>query len=154
MCLFKENIAIRYGVNAAIVAQFLWDNLDPQSNSGRLRFFSDEKWCRCSILMIGAHYPFLTRSMVENALNVLVRSYVLKKGCFNENRFDKTNWYAFTEFGQYLMRKEGESMKVQCEECRYYDIRSGLCGFCMKKIIREVEERKNGNRQDSDENTQ
>ena len=58
MCLFKENIAIRYGVNAAIVAQFLWDNLDPQSNSGRLRFFSDEKWCRCSILMISAHLPF------------------------------------------------------------------------------------------------
>ena len=34
---------------------------------------------------------------------VLVKGRVLTKGQFNESRFDRTNWYAFTEFGQFLM---------------------------------------------------
>lgn len=32
--------------------------------------------------------------------------------------------------------------KIKCEEsCRYYDRRSMLCGFCMKKILEELEDR-------------
>ena len=41
-------------------------------------------------------------------------------------------------------------MKILCEECCYYDVRSGLCGFCMKRIISEVEEKLNGDGQDDD----
>lgn len=29
---------------------------------------------------------------------------------------------------------------TDCQDCRYYDKRSGLCGFCMKKILEEVKE--------------
>lgn len=39
-------------------------------------------------------------------------------------------------------------MKVKCEDCIYYDKVSGLCGFCMKKILKEVE--KNYDRQNKD----
>ena len=154
MCLLQENVAVCYGVNAAIVAQFLWDSLNFRHDNKRLRMFNGDKWCRCSILMITAYYPFLTYSMVKTALHLLIRKSVLKKGCFNENRFDKTNWYTFTEFGRYMMSREGEIMKIQCEECYYYDSRSGLCGFCMKKIIREVEEQKHGNQQNDNQNTE
>ena len=154
MCLFRENVADCYGVNAAIVAQFLWDSLNFRYDNKRLRMFNGDKWCRCSIRMITAYYPFLTYSMVKTALHLLIRKSVLKKGCFNENRFDKTNWYTFTEFGRYMMSREGEIMKIQCEECYYYDSRSGLCGFCMKKIIREVEEQKHGNQQNDNQNTE
>lgn len=31
-----------------------------------------------------------------------------EKGCYNENPFDKTNWYAFTEYGTYLMEEGDE----------------------------------------------
>lgn len=41
-------------------------------------------------------------------------------------------------------------MKIQCEECCYYDRRSGLCGFCMKQILKE-EETRDGDGQDDDQ---
>ena len=60
---FHSDIAQKYGVNAAVLACFLWDCIEEQST----------------------------------------QSPQLHKGRFNESRFDRTNWYAFTEFGQFLM---------------------------------------------------
>ena len=43
----------------------------------------------------------------------------------------------------------------ECKSCTYYDKRSGFCGFCMVKILKEIEERKevtsDGNGQSNDE---
>jgi len=51
--------------------------------------------------------PFLVYHF--NALKRLIKGRVLIKGHFNESRFDRTNWYAFTELGQYLMTEsEGD----------------------------------------------
>ena len=47
--------------------------------------------------------PFLSYDEIRYALKRLVKGRVLTKGRFNESRFDRTNWYAFTEFGQFLM---------------------------------------------------
>ena len=67
---FDSHIAQKYGVNAAVLAGFLWDY----------------------------------------ALKRLIRARVLTKGRFNESCFDRTNWYAFTEFGQFLMTEsEGQT---------------------------------------------
>ena len=48
-------------------------------------------------------FPFLSYDEIRYALKQLVKGRVLTKGQFNESRFDRTNWYAFTEFGQFLM---------------------------------------------------
>ena len=48
-------------------------------------------------------FPFLSYNEIRYALKRLVKGRVLTKGQFNESRFDRTNWYAFTEFGQFLM---------------------------------------------------
>lgn len=45
----------------------------------------------------------------------------------------------------------------ECKSCTYYDKRSGFCGFCMVKILKEIEEREevssDGNGQSNDEGT-
>ncbi len=45
--------------------------------------------------------------------------------------------------------------KIKCPECCYYDKRTGLCGFCMRRILRELnlikEEEQDGDRQDETE---
>lgn len=33
---------------------------------------------------------------------------------------------------------------MECSSCVYYDKRSGFCGFCMVKILKEIEEEKEG----------
>ena len=109
MCKFKENIAISCGIKAAIVAQFIWDNIKLGSYDGNIYEAEGKTWCRCSMLMMTGFFPFMTKKMIRNALNELVRKNIIKKGCFNDSKFDHTNWYTFTAYGEHLMsRQEGE----------------------------------------------
>ena len=57
----------------------------------------------CVLQAIFWFFPFLSYDEFRYALKRLVKGQVLTKGQFNESRFDRTNWYAFTEFGQFLM---------------------------------------------------
>ena len=104
MCDFKKDIAVRYGVNAAVIAQFLWDSIEGPDHSSKRVCRDGKKWCRCSILLMTGIFPFLSRHMAEDALERLIKAHVIKKDCLNSNRFDHTNWYAFTEYGEYLMK--------------------------------------------------
>lgn len=60
-------------------------------------------WVRCSVQMMTGFFPFLSYDEIRYALKRLVKGRVLTKGRFNESCFDRTNWYAFTELGQFLM---------------------------------------------------
>ena len=104
MCDFKKDIAVRYGVNAAVIAQFLWDSIEGPDHSGRRVYRDGKKWCRCSILLMTGIFPFFSRHMAADALERLIKAHVIKKDCLNSNRFDRTNWYAFTEYGECLMK--------------------------------------------------
>lgn len=71
MCDFKKDIAVRYGVNAAVIAQFLWDSIEGPDHSSKRVCRDGKKWCRCSILMMTGIFPFLSRHMVSDALKSL-----------------------------------------------------------------------------------
>ena len=43
--------------------------------------------------------------MVKDAVKVLVDNGILRKDNLNDNKFDHTNWYTFTEFGTQLMKR-------------------------------------------------
>lgn len=115
MYRFNRNIADRCGVNAAIVAQLIWDSIADGNYDGYAYFYENQKWCRCSVQMMTGIFPFFSHHMIKNALSVLVKKKVIKKGCFNESKFDRTNWYAFTEFGNYLVTG-GENYEEDNEE--------------------------------------
>ena len=63
MCKFKENIAISCGIKAAIVAQFIWDNIKLGSYDGNVYEAEGKTWCRCSMLMMTGFFPFMTKKM-------------------------------------------------------------------------------------------
>ena len=105
---FHSDIAQKYGINAAVLAAFIWECIEgksirqPQLHEGKV-------WFRCSVQMLTGFFPYLSYDEIRYALKRLIKGRVLIKGHFNENRFDRTNWYAFTEFGQYLMTEsEGD----------------------------------------------
>ena len=99
---FDSDIAEKYGVNAAVLACFLWDCIEQKSTESP-QFHEGKVWVRCSVQMMTGFFPFLSYDEIRYALKRLVKGRVLTKGRFNESRFDRTNWYAFTEFGQFLM---------------------------------------------------
>lgn len=106
---FHSNIAQKYGVNAAVLADFIWDCIEEKSTR-QPQLHEGKVWFRCSVQMLTGFFPFLSYDEIRYALKQLVKVRVLTKGRFNESRFDRTNWYAFTEFGEFLMTEsEGET---------------------------------------------
>lgn len=76
---FDSHIAQKYGVNAAVLAGFLWDCAEekstqsPQLHEGRV-------WVRCSVQMMTGFFPFLSYDEIRYALKRLIRARVLTKG--------------------------------------------------------------------------
>ena len=86
---FDADIAKKYGVNAAVLACFLWDCTE-QKSAESPQLHEGKVWVRCSVQMMTGFFPFLSYDEIRYALKQLVKGRVLTKGQFNENRFDRT----------------------------------------------------------------
>ncbi|MBO4235145.1 MAG: hypothetical protein J5928_01710 [Firmicutes bacterium] len=103
--VFDTDIARKCGVNAATVASFLWE-----------RIYSEEdykteygvEWTRVSQKTMTANMPHMSVKMIANAVKKLKNKGYIKVSKFNDSKFDKTNWYAFTDFGFEAMNKDEE----------------------------------------------
>ena len=107
MTKFRNNIAGKCGVNAAVIAEYLWYLQLNEACGDPKSFHHGSAWCRCSARMMTAEFPFLSLHMAKNAVYELRRQGFIRKGCFNDDRFDHTNWYTFTDYGAKMM-EEGE----------------------------------------------
>lgn len=105
---FRGNIAALCGVKAAIVAETIWDQLNEQVSDDTWEERYGRAWCRCSQTMMTVINPFLSEHMVKDAVSELLKKKVILKDSFNESKFDHTNWYAFTDYGERLMLEGGE----------------------------------------------
>jgi hypothetical protein len=103
MSEFRDNIAVQVGVNAALVAEYLWYLLMNEASGEDAFLHQGKYWCRCSARMITAEMPFLSRDMVSNATLKLRRKGYIRKSEFNDDRFDRTSWYTFTDYGVKMM---------------------------------------------------
>jgi len=107
----NTNIAQCYGVNAALVVQYIWEEIGKNEFAGR-DSYGGKTWMRSSQIMFTAVLPYLSKNMVRRALERLMKQGVIIRGEFSESRFDRTSWYAFTQFGRLLMQ---ESEDENCE---------------------------------------
>ena len=105
MTKFRNNIAMHCGVNAAIVAEHLWYLLMNEASGDDAFHRHGSYWCRCSALMMTGEFPFMSLHMVKDAIKVLKKKNIIRKGCFNENKFDHTSWYTFTDYGVRMMEE-------------------------------------------------
>lgn len=105
MSSFRNAIAVKCGINAAIVAEILWDFQRCDFRKGKTVYRYGNRWCRCSQPMITAICPCLTIHKAKGAIKTLLKMGVIRKERFNEDKFDHTNWYAFTEYGTRLMNE-------------------------------------------------
>lgn len=112
---FNQYMAMKYGIKAAVVAQFIWDGIQSEEHKEMVREFDNRKWFRCSQLIMTGAMPYLSKHMVHDALHSLLKAKVIAKGCFNDCVFDHTNWYSFTDFGILVMNK-GDEENGECEE--------------------------------------
>ena len=105
MIIFYEEVAIDYGVNAAIVAKLLWDLQHDMAEIKMTVMRYGREWFRYSMKEMVLDLRCLTIDMVKDAVKELVENGIVKKGNLNDNKFDHTNWYTFTDFGIQLMKR-------------------------------------------------
>lgn len=99
----NTSLARRFGVNAALLAQYIWSEAYKNEFAGRC-FFEGRYWMRSSQMMFTAVMPYFSRHAVCRALERLMKQGVIVRGEFSDSPFDHTSWYAFTQFGALLMR--------------------------------------------------
>lgn len=101
---FNAGLAGQYGVTAALLAEYIWQEIKQNEFHNR-HCYAGRVWMRCSGLMFTAVMPYLSKSMVHTGIRRLIKGGVLVKGEFNQSRFDRTAWYAFTAFGRKMMEE-------------------------------------------------
>lgn len=68
-----------------------------------IQFFYGEYWVRMKLDSIERYFPYLTRDQIRYTLKGMIENDLLKKGMFNPNRYDRTNWYTLTEKSKKLL---------------------------------------------------
>lgn len=99
MYTFRGNIAEKFGLNAAVVAEYLYagdSELEEMEIAGKT-------WYRCSVKRITIDNPFLSIDMVKHAVKVLRDGNIIRSKRLSKSGYDQTNWYCFTEYGDLLM---------------------------------------------------
>lgn len=76
---FDSDIARKYGVNAAVLACFLWDCIEEQSTQSP-QLHEGKVWVRCSVQMMTGFFPFLTYDEIRYALKQLIRGGLSQRG--------------------------------------------------------------------------
>ena len=105
---FKPEIAERFGVNAAIVAQLIWEKITEEGGERHVHIKEFRVWFRCSQLLMSGYLGCMSKDQVRRAIKILVENSILRKDCLNEDRFDHTNWYSFTTYCEQLMKRGTE----------------------------------------------
>lgn len=99
MFTFRGNIAEKFGLNAAVVAEYLYI----ERNTLEKMDLAGKTWCRCSAKKITIDNPFLTVDMARHALSILRNNGIIRSEKLSKSDYDHTNWYCFTEYGENLM---------------------------------------------------
>jgi len=99
---FNAVIAKRYGIHAALMSDYIWNEINENKFHGRA-CHNGQTWMRSSQMMFTAVMPYLSKHAVRRSIKKLIQDSILVRGEFNVSRFDRTAWYGFTQFGCRLM---------------------------------------------------
>ena len=97
--MFDVAFATKYGIAEAILAEniLFWS----KKNAANERHFHDGMyWTYNSGKAFSLLFPYISARSIDRALNHLVEEGVLIKGNYNEDKMNRTLWYAMTEKGK------------------------------------------------------
>ena len=118
---FDVDIAVEYGVNAAIILQSIawWC---ARSRANDIHFHDGYYWTYNSNRAFQELFPYISGKQISNAIEKLVSDGLIIKGNYNKNVYDRTLWYAVTKKGESKLQKSkmdeqdtenGEQKKVE-----------------------------------------
>lgn len=101
---FEVDIAVKYGVNAAILLNniYFWCQ---KNKANKHNFFDGSYWTYNSRSAFAEIFPYLSERQIKTALDKLIDDGVIKTGCYNKNIWDKSLWYTLTDKGWSIMQE-------------------------------------------------
>lgn len=156
---FNTDIAKEYGMTAAVLYNhfLFWI----RKNKADGRNYKDGKfWCYYTIKDLNKLFPYLTENKIEYALKKLADNNILVKAVHNDNKYNRTTWYAFCEEPEdlaaipnpYKKEDKKEEKKEENSEKEGGNIQNGNSNF--QKSISEFSEMEEENFQNGSSNFQ
>ena len=101
---FKVALAKELGIEEAIfIDEFRYQIKNNRANERN--FHDGRTWTYNSIKAYVDTFPYLSVGKIKRVIDSLVSKGILMKGNYNANQYDRTNWYAFTDYGQSIVQK-------------------------------------------------
>ena len=100
---FEVELAKQLGIEEAIlIDKFVgWIQYNRANNKN---YFDGRTWTFNSAKAYADIFPYMTESKIKRVVARLVELGIMVKGNYNENQYDRTNWYAFTDEGDTLVQ--------------------------------------------------
>ena len=95
---FNVEMAERYGINCSILAEHLYFWIK-KNMANEVNCYDGRYWTYNSINAFEELFPYMTKNQIRNALIKLEKEGLIITGNYNKSAYDRTKWYAFTDFG-------------------------------------------------------
>lgn len=101
---FDVELASEFGIEEAIFIDKLvgWIQHNRANNKN---FHAGRTWTFNSAKAFADIFPYMTESKIKRVVAKLIEVGVIVKGNFNENQYDRTCWYSFTDEGNSIVQK-------------------------------------------------
>lgn len=100
---FDVDIAIEYGVNAAIILQNIKYWVD-HNRANDANFYDGRYWTFNSIKAFSELFPYMSGKTIRNAISKLEEAGLIVIGNYNKVAYDRTKWYALTDKAEALFQ--------------------------------------------------
>lgn len=115
---FDVDIAVKYGMVEAVLLENLYFWIAKNEANGK-HFHDGSTWTYNSTRAFHDLFPYVSVRTIQNALQRLRDAGIIKVGNFNENPMDRTLWYAITESGMRLLKRENDFPKKGNADCDF-----------------------------------
>lgn len=95
---FNPKVAKIYGINGAVVLQYLWFWVYI-NESKNINYHDGRYWTYNTVEKIAEYITYLSEKQISYAIEKLVDDGAVVKGNYNKTPYDRTLWYALTEKG-------------------------------------------------------
>lgn len=100
--IFDTDIAVKYGVNAAILLQNLgyWIK---QNEANQTNYYDGFYWTYNSRRAYRLLFPYMSERQINTAFQKLIDDGLVITGNYNKIAYDRTLWYALTQKGKSIL---------------------------------------------------
>lgn len=101
---FQTALAKELGIEEAILIDEFHHQITTNTNNER-NFHDGRYWTYNSLKSYEKTFPYLNAGKIKRTISSLIEKGILMKGNYNANQYDRTSWYAFTDYGLSIVQK-------------------------------------------------